>query len=155
MLISKAYAQAAVEVGDAAGTLPEAPGAMEAFMSQMGLVLVVAILFYLLLIRPQQKRFKEHTAMLDSLKKGDKVVTGGGLVGTIDKISAGNPEVIVDLGSMRVTAMRSSLQAYQAQPAVEQDNKKADEAEDAKKSAAKTAKAKTPKKTAKKATKKK
>ncbi len=109
MLISKAYAQDPVITAQA---MPKAPGAGEAFVWNMGLVVVLMVLFYVLLILPQQKRFKEHSQMLSGLKKGDKVVTGGGLVGKIDKISDGNDEVVVDLGNgTKVTAVRSTLQA--------------------------------------------
>lgn len=115
MLISKAYA-AAVETAATAttatpGTMPAAPTAMEAFMTNMGLIAVLVVLFYVLLILPQQRRFKEHTKMLAALNKGDKVVTGGGFVGTIDKI-VNDSEVIIDLGNgVKVTALRSSLQS--------------------------------------------
>lgn len=110
MLISKAYAQA-VDIGNSAAGVV-APSAGEAFMWNMGMVLVLVVLFYILLIRPQQKRFREHSVMLDGLKKGDKVVTGGGLVGTIDKITDGDDEVVVDLGnSQKVTALRATLQS--------------------------------------------
>jgi len=96
---------------EAATDMAAAPAAGEAFMWNMGLVLVLVLMFYVLLIRPQQKRFKEHSMMLAALEKGDKVVTGGGLVGTIDKITEGNEEVVVDLGGgVKVTAMRSTLQ---------------------------------------------
>lgn len=114
MLIAKAYAQA-VEIGEAAadGAATVAPpSATEAFMWNMGLVFVLVILFYVLLIMPQQKRFREHSEMLEGLKKGDKVVTGGGLVGTVDRIEKDNPEVVVDLGDgLKVTAVRSTLQS--------------------------------------------
>ena len=106
MLISQAYAAAE----ETASALGGAPGAGEAFVWNMGLVLVLVVLFYVLLIMPQQKRFKEHSQMLQGLKKGDKVVTGGGLVGKIDKISDGDDEVVVDLGSgVKVTALRSTI----------------------------------------------
>lgn len=113
MLISKAYAQA-VEIGEGVNEVAAAvpPSAMDSFMYNMGLVLVLVVLFYFLLIRPQQKRFREHSEMLSGLNKGDKVVTGGGLVGTISKIEEGNHEVVVDLGNgLKVTAMRSTLQS--------------------------------------------
>mgnify|MGYP000554298381 CR=1 FL=1 len=115
MLISKAYAQSVETAVDIGAAVPSAaaaaPTPMEAFIWNMGLVLVLVVLFYMLLIRPQQKRFREHSQMLDGLKKGDRVVTGGGLVGKIDKITDGGAEVIVDLGGgLKVTAMRSSLQ---------------------------------------------
>ncbi len=110
MLISKAYAQAVETSADIAVNLPEAPSALEAFAWNMGLVLVLVFLFYVLLIAPQQRRLKEHSEMLQDLKKGDKVVTGGGLVGVIDKIKPGDPEVIVDLGhDLKVTALRSTI----------------------------------------------
>lgn len=90
---------------------PEAPSAMEAFIWNMGLVAMLVAMFYLLLIRPQQRRFKEHTEMLRGLKKGDRVVAGGGLVGVIEKITDGEDEVIVDLGGgVKVTALRDMIQ---------------------------------------------
>ena len=112
MFISKAYAQA-VELGDdMANAAAEAPSATEAFMWNMGLVAVLVLMFYVLLIRPQQKRMKAHTEMLQGLKKGDSVVTAGGLVGKIAKIKDGESEVQVDLGNgMTVTVVRSMLQS--------------------------------------------
>lgn len=121
MLISKAYAQA-VEIGaESAAVAP--PTAMEAFMWNMGMVLVLVVLFYVLLIRPQQKRFREHSEMLSGLKKGDTVVTGGGLVGKVHKITEGDDEVVVDLGNdMKVTAMRHTLQTKN-QPQLKEESK--------------------------------
>jgi preprotein translocase subunit YajC len=116
MLIAKAYAQA---VDAAAGTADGAVQAMAAtgapstaqtFIWNMGLVMLMVALFYVLLIRPQQRRFKEHSEMLAGLQKGDKVVTGGGIIGTIEKITDGSDEVVVDLGNgVKVTALRSTL----------------------------------------------
>jgi preprotein translocase subunit YajC len=110
MLISKAYAQAVETSADIVTTIPDAPSAFQAFAWNMGLVLVLVALFYVLLIAPQQRRLKEHSEMLQDLRKGDKVVTGGGLVGVVDKIKPGDPEVVVDLGDVKVTALRSTLQ---------------------------------------------
>lgn len=123
MLISTAYAQEGdnttmieVPTPDAA-TAPIA-GAQSAVAWNMGLIGILVVMFYLLLIRPQQKRFKEHKEMLDGLNKGDKVVTAGGLVGKLDKIVS-DEEVLVDLGGgMKVTAMRSTIQTK-----VEKDKK--------------------------------
>ncbi len=70
--ISNAYAQAA---GGSGGSL----------LGFLPLVLMLVV-FYFLMIRPQQKRMKEHTAMVAALKKGDEVVTNGGLGGTITKV---------------------------------------------------------------------
>lgn len=112
MLISKAYAQSVELSGDIPATAAEAPSATEAFMWNMGLVGVLVLMFYVLLIRPQQKRMKEHSAMLQGLRKGDDVVTAGGLIGKISKIQDGEDEVEVDLGNgMSVSVLRSMLQA--------------------------------------------
>lgn len=107
MLISKAYAQGAESAEIA---LAQAPSTTDALISTIGLPVLLVILFYVLLIMPQQRRFKQHSQMLSELKKGDKVVTGGGLVGKIDKI-VDDKEVVVDLGGgLKVTALRSTIQ---------------------------------------------
>lgn len=105
MFISMAYAQ------DAA--VAAAPDGASFMFSNIGLILIMVLMFYFLLIRPQQKRFKEHKAMLDALQKGDRVVTAGGLVGTIDALpTEGSDEVVVDLGNgLKVTALRHTIQA--------------------------------------------
>lgn len=141
-MISIAQAQEiATEV--AVETPIEAPSTASAFAWNMGLILVMVVLFYVLLIRPQQKRFAEHKDMLGALKKGDKVVTAGGLVGKIDKLS-GDDEVIVDLGGgTKVTALLSTIQA-KTEKAITSASKA--EKAPAKKSAKKAAKKATKKK---------
>lgn len=77
----------------------------------IGLIVILVVLFYLLLILPQQRRFKEHKLMLDSLKKGDRVITGGGLIGRVEKI-LDDEDVLIDLGNdIKVTALRGTVQA--------------------------------------------
>jgi len=110
MLISKAFAQEELEV--AVETMPDAPSAASTLLWNVGLIVLLVVMFYVLLIMPQQRRFKEHKAMLDSLQKGDKVVTAGGLVGKVDKIKEGEDEVVVDLGNgVKVSALRSTIQS--------------------------------------------
>ncbi|XZG71350.1 preprotein translocase subunit YajC [Chitinibacteraceae bacterium HSL-7] len=75
MFIAPAFAQGAA-----------APGGADAFMSFLPMI-VIFVLFWLLLIRPQQKRMKEHKAMLEALDKGDEVATTGGTLGKIVKVS--------------------------------------------------------------------
>lgn len=76
MLISSAYAQA-----------PGGPaGAADPFMSLLPIILMF-VLLYFLMIRPQMKRAKEHRAMTEALQKGDEVVAGGGLLGRVTKVS--------------------------------------------------------------------
>ncbi len=101
MLISQAFAQGMEGVAGA----PPAPSPLWNF----GLLIVMVVLFYVLLIMPQQKRFKEHSKMLSALEKGDKVITGGGLVAKVEKI-VDDKEVLLNLGGgMQVTALRSTI----------------------------------------------
>jgi preprotein translocase subunit YajC len=71
----------------AMGAAPQGGGQGQAggLMQFLPLVLIFVI-FYFLLIRPQQKKAKEHKAMLEGLKKGDKIVTSGGIYGLIDEV---------------------------------------------------------------------
>lgn len=105
MFIAQAFAQDI----DLAATATQTPSGTDAFVWNMAMILILVALFYVLMIRPQQKRFKAHAAMLSSLKKGDKVVTSGGLVGKIEKIKEGDDEVVVNLGDTKVTAVLSTL----------------------------------------------
>ena len=66
-----------------------APGGAEGGGSMVSFVLpmvFMVVIFYFLLIRPQQKKSKEHKALLDNLKKGDRIITNGGIIGTIINI---------------------------------------------------------------------
>lgn len=81
-------------------------GEAAGFASFIPLILMFAV-FYFLLIRPQQKRAKEHKAMLEALKRGDEVVTAGGLYGRILEVA--DEYLILDLGDTKVKATRSSV----------------------------------------------
>ena len=74
MLISPAFAQATEAAAQ--------QGSMYGTLLQLGLIFVI---FYLLLIRPQQKKIKQHEAMLFAIKKGDKILTGGGVYAKVIK----------------------------------------------------------------------
>jgi preprotein translocase subunit YajC len=82
MFISPAYAQAA-------------GGGFGGMESLLPLVLIFVV-FYFLLIRPQQKKQKEHKAMLEALHRGDRIVTSGGIIGTITKVHS-DTELIVEI----------------------------------------------------------
>ncbi|MEN8196671.1 MAG: preprotein translocase subunit YajC [Pseudomonadota bacterium] len=99
MLISTAWAQA-----DGA-----AAGGGDFFMSIVPLVAIFAIMYFLL-IRPQQQKAKAHREQVASARRGDRVVTGGGLIGTIVRVDEENDELIVELAEgIRVHAVRSTL----------------------------------------------
>ncbi len=68
---------------------------MEAFGTFLPLILIFAV-FYFLLIRPQQRKVKQHKDMLSNLKRGDKIITSGGIIGTINKV-ADNRELSVQV----------------------------------------------------------
>ena len=96
MLISPAYAQ------DAAGLAGTA-------MQFLPLLLIFAV-FYFLLIRPQQTRQKEMKAMLSALRRGDRVVTAGGIMATVQKVKEGSNDVEVEIApSVRVTVLRETI----------------------------------------------
>ncbi len=75
--ISNAYAQ----------TAPAAQTGTESSLMSIGFMVLIFIVFYFLLIRPQVKRQKEHKTMVEALNKGDEVVTAGGMVGKITDIA--------------------------------------------------------------------
>ncbi len=103
MLISPAFAQDAGDAG-AGGMLQLLP------------LVLIFVVFYFLLIRPQQKKAKMHRTMVDALKRGDKVVTGGGLLGTVTKAAEGN-EVQVEIAEgVRVKVMRHTIQEILTKP---------------------------------------
>ncbi len=79
-----------------AGAAPAAAGGGGDLMMSLLLPVGMIVIFYFLLIRPQNNRMKKHRAMIASMKKGDKVVTQGGIIGRIFKIS--DEEVTIDTG---------------------------------------------------------
>jgi len=95
MFISPAYAQAA---GDPLG----------GFGSFVPLILIFVI-FYFFLIRPQQKRQKDHRAMLDALRRGDQVITQGGILGKVHKVKD-DDEVEVEIAEgVRVKIVKATI----------------------------------------------
>ena len=113
MLISPAYAQAAGD-GGAGGMLQLLP------------LVLIFVVFYFLLIRPQQKKMKAHRTMVDALKRGDKVVTGGGLLGTVTKAPDGGEVQVEIADGVRVKVMRHTIQEIltKPQPAAKAGEKK-------------------------------
>ena len=59
-------------------------------------LILIFVIFYFFLIRPQQKKVKEHKAMVESLKRGDRVITSGGITGTVDRV-VDNDKVEVEI----------------------------------------------------------
>ena len=97
MLITPAFAQA--------GATPES-----SIMSFLPLILMFVVLYFLM-IRPQMKRAKEHKAMISALAKGDEVVTAGGVVGKITEVE--DAYVTIDIGSESPVNVHVQKQAVQ------------------------------------------
>jgi preprotein translocase subunit YajC len=96
MFISPAYAQS--PFGDVSGLIQIAP------------LVLIFVVFYFLLIRPQQTKAKQHKSMLDALRRGDRVVTGGGIIGTVARVVEGSDEVLVDIAeNTRIRVVRSTI----------------------------------------------
>lgn len=99
MLISNAYAQAAGSAeGQLLGFLP---------------IILMFVVLYFLMIRPQMKRAKEHRTMVDALQKGDEVITSGGIVGRISKVGEGYVTVEVNAPGSQAVEMQFQKQAVQ------------------------------------------
>ncbi|CAN5797054.1 preprotein translocase subunit YajC [soil metagenome] len=96
MFATPAFAQAAGGGGAAQGLIGFLP------------IVFIFLIMYLLLIRPQQKKLKEHRGMVEALRRGDQVVTSGGLIGKITKVSEG--EVEVELAqNVKVRVVKSTI----------------------------------------------
>ncbi len=109
MFISPAYAQ------DAAGLLGPA-------VQFLPLVLIFGV-FYFLLIRPQQTRQREVKASLSALRRGDRVVTAGGILATVQRVKEGSDEIEVEIApNVRVTVLRDTISSV-LKPVVANDTK--------------------------------
>ena len=103
MWISTAYAQASGGSGGDGGGF--GLGGLGGILP----IVLIFIVFYFLLIRPQQKRAKEHRAMIANVQRNDTVVTNGGIVGKVTKVSEG-PEIEVEIApDVRVKVERSMI----------------------------------------------
>ena len=98
MFINQAFAQEASEAASASGSLS---GMI------LQLVLIFAI-FYLLLIRPQQKRLKEHEAKVKALRRGDEIITGGGIIAKVAEINDAEDELKVEIASGTIVRIARS-----------------------------------------------
>ncbi|MGB5837592.1 MAG: preprotein translocase subunit YajC [Albidovulum sp.] len=97
MFISPAYAQAA---GGAGGL-----GAVGQFAP---LILIFAIMYFLL-IRPQQKKLKEHKAMVEALRRGDQVITQGGIIGKVSKVKEDGELELEIADGVKVRVVRATI----------------------------------------------
>ena len=108
MLISQAFAQ----------TAPSGAGGMDSIMNYLPLI-AMFVLLYFLLLRPQMKRAKEQKQMIASLQKGDEVITSGGTLGRVTKVSdnyinleiASNVEITVQKSAVQTLLPKGTLKS--------------------------------------------
>ena len=81
---------------------------MDAGIGQFIPLILIFVIFYFFLIRPQQKKVKEHKLMVESLKRGDKVVTSGGIVGTVERIIDNEKIELMISDEVKVEIVRST-----------------------------------------------
>ena len=84
------------------------PSGAAAAIIQFVPLIAVFVIFYLLMIRPQQRRVKEHQASIAAVKKGDDVVTGGGIRGKVTKVGDDEAEVEIASG-VKVRVVKSTI----------------------------------------------
>jgi preprotein translocase subunit YajC len=115
MLISPAFAQASTDA--------QSGGA--AIFLQIAPLIAIFVIFYFLLIRPQQKRMKAHRAMVEGVKRGDSVVTSGGIIGKVTKVEETEIEVEIATG-VKVRVVKGTLSDVRAkgEPVVANDAEK-------------------------------
>ena len=72
-------------------------------------LILIFVIFYFFLIRPQQKRAKDHLAMVASLKRGDEVITSGGIIGTVERVMEDDRIEVILGGNVKVQIIKSTI----------------------------------------------
>ena len=72
-------------------------------------LILIFVIFYFFLIRPQQKRVKDHKAMVASLKRGDEIITSGGIIGTIDRVMEDDRIEVIIGENVKVQIIKSTI----------------------------------------------
>jgi preprotein translocase subunit YajC len=78
-------------------------------ISQFIPLILIFVIFYFFLIRPQQKRVKDHKHMVESLKRGDEVITSGGIIGTVDRVMEDDRIEVTISENVKVQIIRSTV----------------------------------------------
>tara|TARA_Y100000996_G_scaffold361666_1_gene304635 strand:- start:14 stop:301 length:288 start_codon:yes stop_codon:yes gene_type:complete len=72
-------------------------------------LILIFVIFYFFLIRPQQKRVKDHKNMVEALKRGDEIITSGGIIGTIDRIMEDDRIEVIISDNVKVQVIKSTI----------------------------------------------
>ncbi len=81
---------------------------MDSGIAQFIPLILIFVIFYFFLIRPQQKKVKDHKLMVENLKRGDKVITSGGIVGTIERIIDGDKVEVSISDNVKVEVVKAT-----------------------------------------------
>ena len=82
---------------------------MDAGIGQFIPLILIFVIFYFFLIRPQQKRVKDHKAMVESLKRGDEVITSGGIIGIVDRVMEDDRIEVTICENTKVQIIKSTI----------------------------------------------
>jgi len=74
-------------------------------------LILIFVIFYFFLIRPQQKKIKEHKLMVTSLKRGDEIITSGGIIGTVEKVNSDDKIDVLISENITVKIVKSTVQS--------------------------------------------
>jgi len=85
-------------------------------LSQFVPLILIFVIFYFFLIRPQQKKIKDHKAMVAGLKRGDEIVTSGGIVGTIEKVNEDDKIDLLITEGVVIKVIKSTVQSLSNSP---------------------------------------
>jgi preprotein translocase subunit YajC len=110
MFVTPAFAQG---VGGGAGDI----------LTSLAPILILIVIFWLLIFRPQQKRMKAHQAMLAAVRRGDTIVTTGGLVGKVTKATEGDDLEVEIASGVKVKIVTSMISDVRSKPEPVNDNK--------------------------------
>ncbi len=124
MFTSPAYAQAQ-------GAAQGAEGLVQFLLP----IVLIFIVFYFLLIRPQQKKAKEHRDMVEAVKRGDQVVTAGGIIGKVTKVGDEGRITVEIAPTVRVEVLRSTISDVLSKPTPADAKRNKDAKQDTKKTA--------------------
>ncbi len=92
-----------------AAAAPAAPGGAAAFFLQIFPFLLIFVIFYFLMIRPQQKKVRDHQAMISAVKKGDEVITAGGIRGRVTRVVDEREAEVEIAQGVKVRVVKSTL----------------------------------------------
>lgn len=97
-----------ITIQDTSDNMPEAPNAIESSWSSFVPMILIFAVFYFLLIRPQEKKRKEHERLVSSVKKGEEIMTNGGIYGKVVKVSESDPFVMVEVSENSIIKLEKT-----------------------------------------------